>query len=108
MLGKHSAPANLISRVFPQPRVMVIVRSAATRSAPSLEWQYAGNKLHPTQKPLGSLKPLIEAFCSAGGLVFDPFCGSGSILVAAWETGRSFIGIELAMKACSFPITRPP
>ena len=60
-----------------------------------LEWQYTGNKLHPTQKPVGSLKPLIEAFCPAGGLVLDPFAGSGSTLVAAKETGRPFLGIEL-------------
>ena len=60
-----------------------------------LEWQYTGNKLHPTQKPVGSLKPLIEVFCPAGGVVLDPFAGSGSTLVAATETGRSFLGIEL-------------
>jgi DNA modification methylase len=63
-----------------------------------LDWQYTGNKLHPTQKPVGSLKPLIEAFCPAGGLVLDPFCGSGSTLVAARETGRRFLGIELERK----------
>ena len=60
-----------------------------------LEWQYTGNKLHPTQKPVGSLKPLIGAFCPAGGLVLDPFAGSGSTLVAAHETGRQYLGIEL-------------
>jgi len=60
-----------------------------------LEWQYTGNKLHPTQKPVGSLKPLIEAFCPAGGVVLDPFAGSGSTLVAAKETGRQYLGIEL-------------
>ena len=60
-----------------------------------LDWQYTGNRLHPTQKPVGSLKPLIEAFCPAGGMVLDPFCGSGSTLVAARETGRFFTGIEL-------------
>src|SRR5262249_2278985 len=60
-----------------------------------IEWQYTGNRLHPTQKPVGSLKPLIEAFCPTGGLVLDPFAGSGYTLVAAKETGRQFLGIEL-------------
>src|SRR5689334_11474687 len=37
-----------------------------------LEWQYTQNKLHPTQKPVLSIKPLIQTFCPAGGLVLDP------------------------------------
>lgn len=60
-----------------------------------IDWKYTGNRLHPTQKPVGSLRPLINAFCPAGGLVLDPFCGSGSTLVAAQELGRSYLGIEL-------------
>jgi site-specific DNA-methyltransferase (adenine-specific) len=60
-----------------------------------LDWHYTGNLLHPTQKPVDALKPLISAFSPAGGLVLDPFCGSGSTLVAARDTGRNYLGIEL-------------
>lgn len=59
------------------------------------EWAYTGNRLHPTQKPVSALRPLVEAFCSPSGLVLDPFCGSGSSLVAARELGRGFLGMEL-------------
>jgi len=60
-----------------------------------LEWDYTGNKLHPTQKPLSVLLPLVETFSAPGGLVLDPFAGSGSSLLAARQLGRSYLGIEL-------------
>ena len=61
-----------------------------------LPWHYTGNKLHPTQKPVPSLKPLVEAFSQRGELVLDPFCGSGSSLLAAKILGRRYLGIELS------------
>jgi len=60
-----------------------------------IDWTYSGNKLHPTQKPLPVLLPLIETFSAPGGLVLDPFAGSGSTLLAARMLGRDYLGIEL-------------
>jgi DNA modification methylase len=60
-----------------------------------IAWAYSGNRLHPTQKPLQALRPLVEAFCAPGALVLDPFAGSGSTLLAAKQLGRNWFGIEL-------------
>jgi adenine-specific DNA-methyltransferase len=60
-----------------------------------IHWTYTGNKLHPTQKPVGILKPLVEAFSRPGDTILDPFCGSGSTLLAARELDRMYVGIEL-------------
>ena len=60
-----------------------------------IDFTYTGNRLHPTQKPTEALRPLVRAFCKPRGIVLDPFCGSGSTLVAAKDLDRNFIGIEL-------------
>jgi DNA modification methylase len=63
-----------------------------------IEWQYTGNRYHPTEKPLAALMPLIESFSRPGDTVLDPFTGSGSSLLAAKTLGRNYIGIELDAK----------
>jgi DNA modification methylase len=78
-----------------------------TRRIPDvLEWKYSGNKLHPTQKPLCVLTPLIQCFSRPGDLVLDPFCGSGSTLLAAKLQARRFIGIELDSAYCGIASDR--
>jgi site-specific DNA-methyltransferase (adenine-specific) len=52
--------------------------------------------LHPTQKPVGALLPLIMAFSQVGDVVLDPFAGSGSTAVAAEISGRHYIAVELS------------
>ena len=60
-----------------------------------LNWgTYTGNVLHPTQKPVSALKPLIYAFSPLNGLVLDPFAGSATTAVAALECNRRYITIE--------------
>jgi site-specific DNA-methyltransferase (adenine-specific) len=60
-----------------------------------IEWEYTGNKLHPTQKPVTALMPLVESFSRPGDTVLDPFAGSGSTLLAAKMLGRKWLGVEL-------------
>jgi site-specific DNA-methyltransferase (adenine-specific) len=64
-------------------------------------WTYTGNRVHPTEKSVRILRPLIETFSSPGGIVLDPFAGSGSTAVAASLSGRRYIGIELEESYCN-------
>lgn len=54
-----------------------------------------GKLLHPTQKPVELCEYLINTYSSAGEIVLDNCMGSGSTGVAALNTNRRFIGIEL-------------
>ncbi len=62
------------------------------------EWaETEGSKVknsHPTVKPLTLMKYLCRLVTPPGGIVLDPFAGSGSTLVAAVEEGFKFLGIE--------------
>lgn len=49
---------------------------------------------HPAQKPIELLEALIELTTKENQIVLDPFCGSGSTLVAAKKLNRRYIGIE--------------
>lgn len=54
--------------------------------------------LHPTQKPVALLEYLIKTYTNENDVILDNCMGSGSCGVAAINTGRSFIGIELDEK----------
>lgn len=60
------------------------------------DWDFTGNKLHPTQMPVSALLPLIEAFSQPGQIVLDPFCGSGSSLIAAKQLSRKYVGFDIS------------
>jgi len=57
-----------------------------------------GTLLHPAKYPEELVKEFISFFTKEGDIVFDPFLGTGSTLVASMESGRKGIGIELSEK----------
>jgi site-specific DNA-methyltransferase (adenine-specific) len=54
---------------------------------------------YPTQKPIILLERIIQLVTDAGDVVLDPFCGSGTALVAAALLGREYIGIDISSDA---------
>ena len=63
-------------------------------------WSMPENTDHPTQKPEKLLAKLILASTNENDLVFDPFMGVGSSLVAAKKLNRRFIGVEIEKEYC--------
>ncbi len=61
---------------------------------------------HPCVKPLALLRYLLTLIVPPGGVVLDPFMGSGSTLVAAQQLGIRAIGIEIDAHACDIARTR--
>ena len=59
-------------------------------------WSMPENTAHPTQKPEKLIAKLILASCPKGGVVFDPFLGSGTTSVAAKKLNRRYCGIEIS------------
>ncbi|WP_186177766.1 DNA-methyltransferase [Burkholderia gladioli] len=54
-----------------------------------------GRALHPTQKPVDLIELMVRYSVPPGGIVLDPFLGSGSTALAAIRSGRHWIGCEL-------------
>jgi site-specific DNA-methyltransferase (adenine-specific) len=84
----------------------IIYREETTKVAMSDVWQIpiinsqSKERLgYPTQKPIALLKRIIEASSNIGDVVFDPFCGCATTIVAAHELKRKWIGIDIAYHA---------
>jgi DNA modification methylase len=61
---------------------------------------------HPTQKPIALPERAIKNSCPINGLVYEPFTGSGSTMVAAHQLKRKCYGMELDPKYCQVIIDR--
>lgn len=60
----------------------------------------------PTQKPVLIMNQIIELVTEPGDVVLDPFCGSGTTLVAAQLLNRSSIGIDISKEAIKLTESR--
>lgn len=61
---------------------------------------------HPTEKPVGILRQMIESSTVLGETVYDPTCGAASTLVAAVMSGRQAIGVEIEERWCEIGAIR--
>jgi DNA modification methylase len=82
-------------------------------------WTYAGVNtmrpgrleelaMHPTVKPVGLVADAVRDCSGRGGLVLDPFCGSGTTLIAAERTGRKARALEIDAAYVDVAVRRCP
>lgn len=61
---------------------------------------------HPCPKPMDTMRHIVQMAAPDGGLVLDPFMGSGTTVAAAKRTGRRAIGIEIEERYCEIAAKR--
>ncbi len=61
---------------------------------------HAERERHPTQKPLEIIERMVKASCPPGGVVLDPFSGSGTTPAACLLNGRNYIAFEINPEYC--------
>jgi DNA modification methylase len=76
------------------------------RSVIRFDWSSKRDPVHPHVKPIPLLQLLVAKSTAPGEVVFDPFAGSGTTLLAAKELGRRAIGIEIDRRFCEQAIAR--
>lgn len=68
------------------------------RDVLKFKWDTQKSSLHPTQKPVECAEYFIKTYTNEGDVVLDSCAGSGSILLAAKNLNRHYIGIEKESK----------
>lgn len=60
----------------------------------------ASTKQHPAPFPMELATRLVQMFSFSGDIVLDPFCGSGTTIIAAFRTHRNSVGVEIDPEYC--------
>lgn len=109
----NSAPQFTGDRPAPGWEMVACLHSSATK----MRWNGGGARAvwqtsienqngHPTPKPLELMRTWVQQFTDEGETIVDPFCGSGTTLVAAKNLGRKAIGIEIEERYCEIAAKR--
>ena len=66
----------------------------------------APGSIHPTMKPVETIRRPIAYHTKPGGLIYEPFCGSGTALIAAEELGRTCYALEQSPQYVDVAVAR--
>ena len=91
------------SRYFP---VFKYQAKAPKKERPVIEREDGTKVQHPTVKPLALMEWLVTLVTPPGGVVLDPFAGSGTTLQAARDKGFRSIGVEAGAEHCELIVAR--
>ena len=73
---------------------------------PNVKARHVEKTEHPCQFPIALAQRLVRALCPEGGLVVDPYLGSGSTAIAALKEHRQFLGCDNNPKYVEMARTR--
>ena len=71
-----------------------------------MDTKVAIQKLHPCPKAVNEMLWMVDALTKPGQIVLDPFCGTGSTLVAADLLNRRWVGCDLSRRYCQLAMMR--
>lgn len=105
------------SSFLPELEYIVVFRLPGSywcKTAPFADYRKAflapqakgARKMHPAQKPTGLAKKYMRVLCPPGGLVVDPYMGSGTTAIAARELGLRAICVEQTERYCQIAADR--
>lgn len=64
------------------------------------DMKWKEKRYHPTQKPVPLGRWLLNTYAKKGDIIFDPFCGSGSFIVASHQLRYRYIGCDISAEYC--------
>ena len=105
MIGSPFELAWFRSKYTKKSAIMLRILHGGVVNADS---QFGNNekRLHPTQKPIILFEQIIERLTIPNDTVLDPFCGSGTTLIACERTGRTCIAYEIEPQYCEVILNR--